>query len=78
MSFPFRSDVYAFSVPVDLKHFPSYGFAFINFLNPDEYNFEDVPFSLPGRACQDVSVVMLLNAPVQGSTTIFCNTRTTL
>ena len=52
--------------------------AFIDFLNPDENNFEDVPFSMPGRACQDVSVVRLLNAPIQGLTAIFCDTRTAL
>ena len=38
----------------------------------------DVPFGMPGRACQGVSVVMLLNAPAQGSTTIFGDTRTAL
>ena len=27
--------------------------------------FEEVSFSMPGRASQDVSVVMLLNAPSQ-------------
>ena len=32
------------------------GFAFINLLNPDQNSFEDVPFSLLGRARQDVRV----------------------
>ena len=35
---------------------------------------EDVSFSVPGRASQDVSVFMRLNAPAQGSTTILCDT----
>ena len=32
----------------------SYDFAFINFLNPEQSNSEDVSFSMPGRAWQDV------------------------
>ena len=36
----------------------SYGFAFVNFINTDQSNSEDVSFSMPGRACQDVSVVI--------------------
>ena len=35
-------------------------FAFINLRNLDKSNFEDVPFSMPGRACQDVNVDNIL------------------
>ena len=38
------------------QYFASYGFAFFYFLNPVENNFEGVPFSMPGRACQDIRV----------------------
>ena len=41
---------------MDLRYFASYGFAFLYFLNPVENNFEGVPLSMPGRACQDVRV----------------------
>ena len=51
-----RSTLCAISVPVDLKHCASSGFAFLNLLNPDQDNFEDVPFGMPGRVCQDVRV----------------------
>ena len=44
-------------MPVDFKDCTSNGYAFINLLNPDQSNFEHVPFSMPGRAYQDVSVV---------------------
>ena len=40
------------------QYFASYGFAFLYFLNPVENNSEGVPFSMPGRACQDVSKVV--------------------
>ena len=33
-------------------------FAFVNFLNTDQSHSEDVSFSMPGRACQDGSVVI--------------------
>ena len=41
-------------VPVDLKHWARYSFAFVNFPNSD---LRRIFFSMPGRACHDVSVV---------------------
>ena len=37
-----------------------------------------VSFSVPGRASQDVSVFLRLNALAQGSTTVLCDTGTAL
>ena len=51
----------------------------VNFLNPERAEcFPRCFFQHAGRASRDVSVVMLQNAFAQGSTTIFCDTRTAL
>jgi len=45
-------------VPVDFKQCASYGFAFVNFFNADQAEQFRRFLCMPGRACQDVSVVM--------------------